>query len=155
MVEIEGNVSNISISILIDPSACRSYVSPKTVEVCKLDKVKHDKSWLVQLAMGTKWNVSEIVRYCEVYLNGFPTRINLNILPWGSYDILISMGWMEQHRVMLNCLHKPILCTNCQGNPVKIQDTPKKVFVRQISALQAKKCFRKGCKLFAVNIQDI
>ena len=54
MVDIEGKVSNTSISILIDPGACRSYVSPKIVDVCKLDKVKHEKPWLVQLAMGTK-----------------------------------------------------------------------------------------------------
>ena len=38
---------------------------------------------------------------------------------------------------------------------MKVQGIPKKVFVRQISALQAKKCGRKGCKLFAVNIWDI
>ena len=43
MVEIEGKVSNTSISILIDPGACRSYVSPKIVDVSKLDKVKHEK----------------------------------------------------------------------------------------------------------------
>ena len=56
---------------------------------------------------------------------------------------------------MLDCLHKSILCTDSQGNQVKIQVVPKKVLVRQISALQAKKCFRKGYKFFAVNIQDI
>ena len=54
MVEIEGKILNTYISILIDPGACRSYVSPKIVDVCKLGKVKHDKPWLVQLATGTK-----------------------------------------------------------------------------------------------------
>ena len=38
---------------------------------------------------------------------------------------------------------------------MKVQGVPKKVFVRNIYALQAKKCIRKGCKVFAVNIQDI
>ena len=54
MVEIEGKILNTSISILIDPGACRSYVSPKFVDDCKLGKVKHDKPWLVQLATCTK-----------------------------------------------------------------------------------------------------
>ena len=44
MVEIEGKILKNSISILIDLGAFRSYVSPKIVDVCKLDKVKHDKS---------------------------------------------------------------------------------------------------------------
>ena len=92
---------------------------------------------------------------CEVNLNGFPARINLNIPPLGSYDILIGMDWLEQHHVMLDCLHKSILFTDRQGNPIKTQGIPKKVSVRKISSLQVNKCARKGFKLFGVNIQDI
>ena len=62
MVGIEGKFSNASISILIDPSACRSYVSPNIVDTCKLNKEKHDKLWLVQLATGTKRKVLELVK---------------------------------------------------------------------------------------------
>ena len=54
MVEIEEKILNTSISILIDPIACQSYVLPKIVDVRKLGKEKHDKPWLVQLAKGTK-----------------------------------------------------------------------------------------------------
>ena len=82
-------------------------------------------------------------------------KVNLNILPLGSYDILISMDWLEQHHVMLDCLHNSKLCTNIQGNQVKVQGIPKKVSVSQISALQAKKCITKGYKLFVVHILDI
>ena len=38
---------------------------------------------------------------------------------------------------------------------MKVQGIPKKVSVRKISALQVKKCVRKDCKLFPVNIRDI
>ena len=82
MVEIEGKILNTTISILIDLGAFQSYVSPKIVDECKLGKVKHDKPWMVQLATGTKQEVSKIVKDCEV---------NLTILPLGSYDILIGM----------------------------------------------------------------
>ena len=81
MVKIEGKVLNTSISILIDLSAFQSYVSPQIVDVCKLGKVKHDKPWLVKLATGMKHKVLEIVKDCEVNLNGFLTKVNLNILP--------------------------------------------------------------------------
>ena len=91
MVEIEGKIWKTSISILIDPNVCRSYVSLKIVDEYKLRKVKHDQPWLVQLAIGTKHKVSEIVNDCEVNLNDFPTKVNLNILPLGSYDVLIGM----------------------------------------------------------------
>ena len=54
MVEMEGKILNTSISILMDPSACRSYVAPKIVDLCKLGKLKHVEPWMVQLAIGTK-----------------------------------------------------------------------------------------------------
>ena len=155
MVKIEGNISNTSILILIDLGACWSYVSPKIVESCKIDNVKHEKPWMVQLAMSTKWKVYEIVIYYEVNLNGFPTRINLNILLLQFYDVLIGMELFEQHHVMIDCINNSILCTDSQGNQKKIQGTPKKVFIRQIYSLQVKKCITEGCKLFIVNIQYV
>ena len=82
---------NTSISILIDPGAYRSYVLPKIVDVCKIEKIKHDKPLLFQLSTGIKWKVSEVVKYCKVNLNGFPMKVNLNIPPLGSDDILIDM----------------------------------------------------------------
>ena len=82
-------------------------------------------------------------------------KVNLKIPPLRSYDLLIDMDWLEKHHVILDFLHKSILCTDSRGNQVRIQGIPKKFFVRQISALQIKKCIRKGCKLFVVNIQDI
>ena len=116
MVEIEGKILKNYISILIDIDAYRSYVLPKIVDEWKLGKVKHDKPWLFQLATGTKQKVSKIGKECEVNLNGFPTKVNLNIIPLGSYDVLIYIEWLEQHHVMLDYLHKSILCTDSQGN---------------------------------------
>ena len=34
------------------------------------------------------------------------TRINLNIFPLESYDMLIGMDWLESHKVILNCFDK-------------------------------------------------
>ena len=56
---------------------------------------------------------------------------------------------------MLDYLHKSILCSDSQGNQAKVQCIPKKVSIRKISALQVKRCVRKGCRLFAVNIRDV
>ena len=54
MIEIKGMIKNQPISILIDPGASLSYVSPRIVEMCKLSQENFEKSWLVQLAIGIK-----------------------------------------------------------------------------------------------------
>lgn len=54
VIKVGGNISKKSLSILIDMGSNRNYVTPRVVETCSLEKCKHSKSWLVQLAMGTK-----------------------------------------------------------------------------------------------------
>ena len=80
---------------MIDLESTHSYVSPKVVESCSLGKVKHNKSWLVQLSTRTKRKLSEFVIDFPTWLNGILTKENLNVLPLGSYDSLVGMDWME------------------------------------------------------------
>jgi hypothetical protein len=64
VVKMEGTISNHPVSILIDHGSNLSYVSPQIVEKCKLQQFKHVKSWLVQLANGTKIKVIEVIPAC-------------------------------------------------------------------------------------------
>ena len=61
MVEVAGKMVEQSISVLIDLGSTHSYITPGVVEICFFKKLKHSKSWLVQLDTGTKRNVSEVV----------------------------------------------------------------------------------------------
>ena len=94
MVEVEGKINQIPISILIDPGASLSYISPNLVEKCKLLVEKFASSWLVQLATGAKRKVIRFVNNCAVTMDQFETFVKLNVLPLGSYDILIGMYWL-------------------------------------------------------------
>ena len=71
MVEVEGMIVDQSISVLIDPGASLSYISPQMVEKCKLKSEKFQLSWLVQLATGTKMKVTHKLSQTEINLNGY------------------------------------------------------------------------------------
>jgi hypothetical protein len=75
-------ITNHLVSILIDPGSNLSYVSPQTIEKCKLQQVKHAKPWLVQLATGTKRKVTKVIPTCQFIMNGLSTQATLNILPF-------------------------------------------------------------------------
>ena len=67
--------------------------------------------------------------------------------------MLIGMDWLEQHRVVLiNCFDKTFTCVNNDGETVNVRGIPRKIAIRQISALQLKRAVRKGCKAFAVTV---
>jgi hypothetical protein len=154
MIEVEGTINNQPLVILIDSGASHSYIDPIVVESLHLTKNKHEKSWLVKLATGTKKKVTELVKSCSVDMKGIRTKAELNILPLGSYDFLIGMDWLDQHHALLEFHNKRFTCLNEEGNHVTVQGIPKAMVVREISAMQLKKCYWKGCQLFASWVEE-
>jgi hypothetical protein len=127
-VEVEGKIHFNNVSIIIDPRATLSYITPTSVELNKLKKVKHTKSWLVQLAMGTKRKVTYFIYDCELCRNGQSTKLNMNILPLGSYDIIIGTDWLEKHKVILNFYEKSFLYKD-ENNTVRKYKEPENQFL--------------------------
>ena len=103
MVEVIGKIVEQSISILIDPGSTHSYITHRVVENYAFKKVNHRKPWLVQLAIRTKIKFSELVEKCPLVMDGLITCVDLNVLPLGSYNVLIGIDWLEAHRVKLDC----------------------------------------------------
>ena len=91
IVEVEGKIHSHNVSILIDPRDSLSYITPSLVELNKLKKVKNDKYWLVEIAKRSKRKVTYFIANYELSINSQSTKLNMNILPLGSYDIIIKM----------------------------------------------------------------
>jgi hypothetical protein len=104
---------------------------------------------LVQLATGAKRKINKLVKDCPIDMNGLNTKVEVNIIPLDSYDFLIGMDWLGKHRVILDCYNKTITCLGEEGKQGKIQGIPRVVAIREISSMQLKKSFRKGCHMFA------
>ena len=71
-------------------------------------------------------------------LNDFLTHVNVNIFPLGSYDLLIGMDCLEEHKVLLICYDKIFTCINNNGNNIKVKGIPRKVNIIEIYSLQTK-----------------
>jgi hypothetical protein len=87
-------------------------------------------------------------------MNGLNTRAYLNILHLGSYDCLIGMDWLNKHHAILDCHNKAFTCLDEEGRLRRVQAIPEAVTIREISALQQKKCYRKGCQIFAAHMEE-
>jgi len=97
MVEFEGKISNLTVTVLIDPIATLSYISPKIMEHYKFQTIKFKNPWLVQLDTGPKRRVLAKVDNCPLKIAGQSMKAYLNVIPLGSYDVLIGMDWLEKH----------------------------------------------------------
>ena len=87
-------------------------------------------------------------------INELVTCVDLNVLPLGSYDVLIGMDWLEAHKVKLDYYNKTFECMDEEGNLRVVRGILKVILVRQISAMQLKKCYRKGCRVYATHVLE-
>ena len=49
-------------------------------------------------------------------MNGLNTKVDVNIMPLGSYDCLIGMDWLDQHHVVLDSYKKSFNLLDEGGN---------------------------------------
>ena len=83
MIEVEGKIDNHPISILINYTSSHNYINSNIVERFYLQRIKHKKSWLVQLATWAKRKINELVKDCLIDMNGLSTKVDVNIIPLG------------------------------------------------------------------------
>jgi hypothetical protein len=86
--------------------ATESFISGAALKRIKVKVVKQDEFSFVEMASGAKQKVGGKVTGCALNLGEFVTRVNLYVMILGSYDIVISMDWLESHEAILNCKTK-------------------------------------------------
>ena len=69
--------------------------------------------------------------------------------------MIIGMDWLEQHNAVLDCYTKILSYKDNFGTVRIAHGMPKPISVRQISAMQLKKCIRKGCQVYAIQVTTL
>ena len=72
-----------------------------------------------------KRRVSEVVMEFPIELNGILKKVNFNFLPLGYYDALISIDWLENHRVKVDYYENILECIDEEGRPRVVKGIPK------------------------------
>ena len=92
--------------------------------------MKNAKSWMVQLATGTKRKVVEFISDFEFSLDGKNIKTNLNILSLGSFDVINKMDWLEKHKSILDFYEKTLNYKDDYDTTRTTQGIPKLVYVK-------------------------
>jgi len=115
IIEMECKIHGQVVSNFIDPISNYNYVNLGMVDKSGLRKEVHAESWLVKFSIGTKNRVRHWVRACAFELNCMPTSTNLNVVPLGSYSMLLGMDWLYLHKTKVDCYNKAIECLDDNG----------------------------------------
>ena len=91
---------------------------------------------------------------CPLFMDGLLTCANLNVLPLGSYDVLIGMDWLEAHGANINCYNKTFECLDDEGNLRVVKGFTKVISRGTSLAMWLKEFYGKGCKVHAAHVLE-
>jgi hypothetical protein len=69
--------------------------------------------------------------------------------------MIIRMDWLEQHKAVLDYYTNILIYKDNFSTVRTTQGIPKPVSVRQVSTIQLKKCIRKGCQVYAIQVTNL
>lgn len=91
MLEASTKLNGMVVTILIDPGATESFISPNALFKCKLVAIEQNDFDKVQMALVRSQKVEFLVQECPLYLGVCVTNVNLYVTPLGQYDVIIRM----------------------------------------------------------------
>jgi hypothetical protein len=65
------------------------------------------------------------------------------------------MDWLEKNKAVLDCYEKTLQSKEENNTTRIVQGIQKPISVRQVSAMQFKKCMRKGCQVYAIQVTNL
>ncbi|GJT29873.1 putative reverse transcriptase domain-containing protein [Tanacetum coccineum] len=93
-------------SMLFDSGTDQSFVSTTFSTLLDITPDTLDVSYVVKLADGRISKTNTVLRGCTLGLLGHPFNIDLMLVELGSFDVIIGMDWLANHRAVIVCDEK-------------------------------------------------
>ncbi|GJZ16748.1 putative nucleotidyltransferase, ribonuclease H [Tanacetum coccineum] len=151
-------INNVYASVLFDTDADRSFVSYAFSKYIDIYPTTLDTNYSVELADGKSLTINTILRGCTLNLQNHPFKIDLLPIELGSFDVIVGMDWMAEHRAEVMCYEKYIHVPYgndmliVQGERSREEET--KIPERQIEDVPVVKDFPEGAPILFVKKKD-
>ncbi|GKB90759.1 putative reverse transcriptase domain-containing protein [Tanacetum coccineum] len=96
------------VTVLFDSGADFSFVSTKFAPLLNVKPSIVNPGYVIEVADGKKVEVDRIIRDCKLELGGSLFSINLIPLGHGSFDVIVGMDWLSQHKAVIVCHEKVV-----------------------------------------------
>ncbi|GKD70213.1 reverse transcriptase domain-containing protein [Tanacetum coccineum] len=101
-------INNVYASVLFDTGADRSFVSYAFSKYIDIHPTTLNTNYSVELADRKSLTTNTILRGCTLNLQNHLFKIDLLPIELGSFDVIVGMDWMAEHRVEVVCYEKYI-----------------------------------------------
>ncbi|GKE30917.1 putative reverse transcriptase domain-containing protein, partial [Tanacetum coccineum] len=148
-------INNVYASVLFDTGADRRFVSYAFSKYIDIPPTTLDTNYSVELADEKSLTTNTILRGCTLNLKNHLFKIDLLPIELGSFDVIVGMDWMAEHRAEVVCYEKYIRVPYgnnmliIQGERSGVKNESK---LEVISSIRTQRYFEKGCQVFLIQM---
>ncbi|GJT80441.1 putative reverse transcriptase domain-containing protein [Tanacetum coccineum] len=100
------SMNDYFVTVLFVFGADFSFISTEFVPLLNVRPNIVNPGYVIEVADGKKVEVDRIIRDCKLELGGSLFSINLIPLGHGSFDVIVGMDWLSQHKAVIVCHEK-------------------------------------------------
>ncbi|GJT81322.1 putative nucleotidyltransferase, ribonuclease H [Tanacetum coccineum] len=97
-----------------------SFISTEFVPLLNVRPGIMNPGYVIEVADGKKVEVDRIIRVCKLELGSSLFSINLIPLGHGSFDVIVGMDWLSQHKAVMVCHEKVVEIPGEDGRILRV-----------------------------------
>ncbi|GJZ16532.1 putative reverse transcriptase domain-containing protein, partial [Tanacetum coccineum] len=109
------------VTILFDSGANFSFISTKFTPLLNMKPSIVNHGYVIEVADGKKVEVDRVILNCKLELGSSLFSINLIPLGHGSFDVIVWMDWLSQHKAVIVCHEKVVEILVEDGRTLRVQ----------------------------------
>ncbi|KAA3473426.1 DNA/RNA polymerases superfamily protein [Gossypium australe] len=139
---------------LIDPGSTHSYLCVNLVLSKTLSVNSTEFVIRVSNPLGKCVLVDKVCKNYPLLFRDICFSVNLILLPFDEFEIILGMNWLTLHNAIVNCRRKSIELRSQNGEIVRIESSDMKRLPTVVSMMKALNYVRKGCKAYLAYVID-
>ncbi|GJZ08001.1 putative reverse transcriptase domain-containing protein [Tanacetum coccineum] len=109
---------------LFDSGADYSFVSTTFIPLLDIEPSDLGLSYEIEIASGQLVEIDKVIRGCKLEIEGHMFDINLIPFGSGSFDVIIRMDWLSDHKAEIICHEKVVRIPLLDGKIVVVRGFP-------------------------------
>ncbi|GJR96449.1 putative reverse transcriptase domain-containing protein [Tanacetum coccineum] len=130
-------LNNHYATTLFDSGADSSFVSTNFIPLLGIEPSDLEFSYEIKIASGQLVEIDKVIRGCKLEIEGHMFDINLIPFGSGSFNMIIGIDWLSNHKAEINCHEKVVRIPLPDGKVLRVIGERLEVKMRHLMSAKA------------------
>ncbi|GKB13445.1 putative reverse transcriptase domain-containing protein, partial [Tanacetum coccineum] len=123
---------------LFDSGADYSFVSPTFIPLLGIELSELGFRYEIEIASGQLVELDKVIKDCKLKIEGHVFDIDLIPFGHGSFDVIIGVDWLSNHKAKIICHEKVVRIPLLDGKVLRVLGEKPQEKIRQLKSATAK-----------------